>query len=140
MSVSGTQITVSGSGTLDGGGSNYWDGQGSSGGKTKPKFFAAHSLVSSSISGITITNAPVQVFSIDGSTSLTISGVTINNQAGNSLGKNTDGFDIGDSSHITITGAKVYNQDDCVAINSGTVSHDPAAPLPPSSVLPRREP
>lgn len=35
-------------------------------------------------------------------------------------GHNTDGFDIGSSTGVTITGAKVYNQDDCVAINSGT--------------------
>lgn len=37
-------------------------------------------------------------------------------------GHNTDGFDIGTSSNVNIDGAKVYNQDDCVAVNSGTVS------------------
>ena len=37
-------------------------------------------------------------------------------------GHNTDGFDIGSSSNVIIDGAKVYNQDDCVAVNSGTVS------------------
>jgi len=36
-------------------------------------------------------------------------------------GHNTDGFDIGSSSNVIIDGAKVYNQDDCVAVNSGTV-------------------
>jgi len=46
--------------------------------------------------------------------------MTIDNSAGASLGKNTDGFDIGDSSNVVITGANVYNQDDCVAVNSGT--------------------
>ena len=48
--------------------------------------------------------------------------MTINNAAGDSLGKNTDGFDIGESSNVIITGSNVYNQDDCVAVNSGTVS------------------
>lgn len=48
--------------------------------------------------------------------------MTIDNSAGDSAGgHNTDGFDIGSSSSVTITGANVYNQDDCVAVNSGTV-------------------
>jgi polygalacturonase len=64
----------------------------------------------------------VQVFSINGCTDLTVSGVTIDGSAGDSLGANTDGFDIGSSTGVTITGANVYNQDDCVAVNSGTVS------------------
>lgn len=47
--------------------------------------------------------------------------MTIDNSDGDAGGgHNTDGFDIGSSSSITISGAKVYNQDDCVAINSGT--------------------
>jgi hypothetical protein len=64
----------------------------------------------------------VQVFSIDDCTDLTVSGITIDGTAGDSLGANTDGFDIGDSTSVTISGANVYNQDDCVAVNSGTVS------------------
>jgi polygalacturonase len=47
--------------------------------------------------------------------------MTIDNSAGDDEGgHNTDGFDIGSSNNVKITGAKVYNQDDCVAINSGT--------------------
>lgn len=37
-----------------------------------------------------------------------------------SLGHNTDAFDVGDSSGVYIAGANVQNQDDCLAINSGT--------------------
>lgn len=50
--------------------------------------------------------------------------MTIDNSDGDTddLGANTDGFDIGDSTNVVITGANVYNQDDCVAVNSGTVS------------------
>lgn len=122
FAVSGTKITVSGASgsSLDGLGAQYWDGEGSNGGKTKPKFFQAHDLTDSTISGITITNAPVQVFSIDNADTLALTDITINNQAGDAEGANTDGFDIGSSTGVTITGAKVYNQDDCVAINSGT--------------------
>ncbi|KAM3068331.1 hypothetical protein ACMFMG_009470 [Clarireedia jacksonii] len=122
VSVSGTDITVTQTtgAYLDGLGGKYWDGEGSNGGKTKPKFFYAHGMISSKIENLYIYNPPVQVFSISSATNLTISGVTINAEAGDALGHNTDGFDIGSSSGITITGANVYNQDDCVAINSGT--------------------
>jgi len=97
------------------------DGEGSNGGKTKPKFFYAHSLKgTSAIKGLNIKNTPVQCFSIDSSTGLTISDVTFDNSAGASLGHNTDAYDIGSSTDITITGAIVKNQDDCLAINSGT--------------------
>ena len=97
---------------MNGGGASWWDGEGSNGGKTKPKFFYAHSLKgTSSISSLNIKNTPVQCFSIDSSEGLTITDVTIDNSAGDSEGHNTDCFDVGDSSDITISGAKCYNQD-----------------------------
>ncbi|KAI9641024.1 hypothetical protein NHQ30_010452 [Ciborinia camelliae] len=122
VSVSGTDITVTqttGS-YLDGKGASYWDGKGANGGKTKPKFFYAHNLISSTIENIILYNPPLMGFSVAGATDLTFTDVTVNAKAGASLGHNTDGFDIGTSTTVTITGAKVYNQDDCVAINSGT--------------------
>lgn len=36
------------------------------------------------------------------------------------MGHNTDAFDVGSSTNIVISGANVKNQDDCLAINSGT--------------------
>ncbi|KAJ9143053.1 putative Extracellular polygalacturonase [Pleurostoma richardsiae] len=122
VAVSGTSITVKGASgsSLNGNGASYWDGKGSNGGKTKPKFFQAHSLTTSTIENLNIVNAPVQVFSINTVQTLNLIDITIDNSAGASLGANTDGFDIGSSDGVTITGAKVYNQDDCVAINSGT--------------------
>ena len=92
--------------------------------KIKPKFFAAHSLTgTSSITGLNILNSPVQVFSIDNSVGLSLIDITIDDSAGDagSLGHNTDAFDVGSSSNIYISGAIVKNQDDCLAINSGTV-------------------
>ncbi|RAL07851.1 glycoside hydrolase [Aspergillus homomorphus CBS 101889] len=52
ISVSGSAITVTGASghSINGG----------SGGKTKPKFFAAHSMTNSVISGLRIENSPVQ--------------------------------------------------------------------------------
>ncbi|KAH8697803.1 polygalacturonase [Talaromyces proteolyticus] len=123
ISVSGTDITVSGAEghLINGDGSRWWDGKGSNGGKTKPKFFYAHGLTSSTIKGLSLKNSPVQVFSIDGSTDLTLDSITIDNSDGDSKGgHNTDAFDVGESTGILISGATVYNQDDCLAVNSGT--------------------
>ncbi|KAJ5557370.1 endopolygalacturonase A [Penicillium frequentans] len=121
IKISGSSITVTAEddAVIDGDGSRWWDGEGTNGGKTKPKFFYAHSLDDSTISGLSIKNTPVQTFSIE-SDNLTIEDVTIDNSDGDDNGgHNTDGFDIGESTYITITGAVVMNQDDCVAINSG---------------------
>ncbi|GLI73342.1 hypothetical protein PoHVEF18_001559 [Penicillium ochrochloron] len=124
LQIQGKDITVTGASgaKLNPDGARWWDGQGGNGGKTKPKFFAAHSLTGSSvINNLYIENTPVQAVSINGCNGLTINSMTIDNRAGDSAGgHNTDGFDIGSSSNVVINGATVYNQDDCVAINSGT--------------------
>ncbi|KAK8180133.1 putative endo-polygalacturonase [Phyllosticta capitalensis] len=123
ISVSGNSITVKGGSghVINGNGAKWWDGEGSNGGKTKPKFFYAHSLKKNSkISGLNVKNTPVQGFSINSSENLTLDGITIDNSAGADQGHNTDAFDVGESTGITISGAKIYNQDDCLAINSGT--------------------
>ncbi len=75
----------------------------------------------SSITGLNIKNTPVQAFSIDGATDLVLDSITIDNSAGDGPngGHNTDAFDIGSSTGVTITNANVKNQDDCLAINSG---------------------
>ena len=124
LQIEGNDITIQGASgaKLNPDGARWWDGEGSNGGKTKPKFFYAHDLSSSSITNLYIENTPVQAVSIDGADGLTIRDMTIDNSAGDSEGgHNTDGFDIGESSSVTITGAKVYNQDDCVGVNSVTV-------------------
>ncbi|KAJ5621323.1 family 28 glycoside hydrolase [Penicillium herquei] len=123
LEISGTSITIEGAtdAYLNPDGSRWWDGEGSDGGVTKPKFFYAHDLTDSTITNLYIYNTPVQAVSIDNCDGLTITDMTINSEAGDTEGgANTDGFDIGDSTNVVITGAEVYNQDDCVAINSGT--------------------
>ncbi|KAF2449798.1 glycoside hydrolase family 28 protein [Karstenula rhodostoma CBS 690.94] len=127
ISVSGTKITVKGAAghVIDANGAKWWDGKGSNGGKKKPKFFYAHSLKQSTIANLNVKNTPVQGFSINGATDLTLDHITIDNTAGDSStgGHNTDAFDVGSSSGITISNANVKNQDDCLAINSGTNIH-----------------
>ncbi|KAI0195153.1 glycoside hydrolase [Xylaria flabelliformis] len=121
FSVSGNSITVKGAegSVLDGQGALYWDGKGGSGGVTKPKFFKANHLNDSILEGITIKNAPKNSFSLNYVYNLTVKDITIDDRDGEALGKNTDAFNINSADGVTITGAKVWNQDDCVAVNSG---------------------
>jgi len=124
ISVSGNNIKVVGAADhlIDGSGAKWWDGKGTNGGKKKPKFFAAHAMTSSSITGLNVKNTPVQGFSINGVTKLTLDSITIDNSAGDGTngGHNTDAFDVGSSTGVYITNANIKNQDDCLAINSGT--------------------
>ncbi|KAH3679426.1 hypothetical protein WICMUC_000971 [Wickerhamomyces mucosus] len=125
ISVSGSGITVTGSSghVINGNGAKWWDGKGSNSGKTKPKFFSAHKVTgNSNIKNLNIKNTPVQGFSINNSENLVFDNINIDNSAGdtNSLGHNTDAFDISESDYITIQNSNVKNQDDCLAINSGT--------------------
>nr|ABP88778.1 polygalacturonase 2 [Botrytis cinerea] len=129
ISISGQDIVVTGASgnKIDGGGARWWDGLGSNvsagKGKVKPKFFSAHKLTgSSSITGLNFLNAPVQCISIGQSVGLSLININIDNSAGDAgnLGHNTDAFDINLSQNIFISGAIVKNQDDCVAVNSGT--------------------
>lgn len=111
---------------LDGQGALWWDGLGNGGGVTKPKFFKANNLNDSVLDSIYILNAPINSFSINYINNLVVKDITINNTAGDTLasngkarGHNTDAFDINNCDGVLITGAQVWNQDDCVAVNSG---------------------
>ncbi|KAF4831935.1 Endopolygalacturonase 1 [Colletotrichum tropicale] len=123
ISFSGSNIQINGASghSIDCQGSRWWDSKGSNGGKTKPKFFYAHSLKSSNIKGLNVLNTPVQAFSINSATNLGVYDITLDNSAGDSAGgHNTDAFDVGSSTGVYISGANVKNQDDCLAVNSGT--------------------
>ncbi|POM73376.1 Polygalacturonase [Phytophthora palmivora] len=117
VSLSGNSLTVKGSGILDGQGDWYWK-QGES--ITRPVFFKVQNVVGSNLSGFTIKNSPFRTFSIVTSQQTTLSGLTLDSSSGNGRAQNTDGFDLTKNDHVTITGCKVYNQDDCLAMQSST--------------------
>lgn len=131
--MSGTNLTVRGApgSFLDGHGVLYWDGmysldilrhaltavkgEGNGGGLTKPKFFKANYMYNSVLDSITILNAPLNSFSINYVDGLILKDIVVNDVAGDvgELGHNTDGFNINNANNVLITGAKVWNQDDC---------------------------
>ncbi|KAJ5168452.1 endopolygalacturonase D [Penicillium canariense] len=130
--VSGHGITITGADghVIEGNGAAYWDGEGSNGGQDKPDhFFVVKKTYNSKITNLNIMNWPVHCFSITGSQQLTISGLVLNNTAGDEpnsasgddpAAHNSDGFDISSSDYVTLENIEVYNQDDCVAVTSGT--------------------
>ncbi|KAJ1569688.1 hypothetical protein HK405_008575, partial [Cladochytrium tenue] len=119
FTLQGSGVTFDGtSGVFNGNGASYWDGEGSNGGVNKPKMFKVSTSGNSVIKGIKLLNTPIHAFSISGSNNL-IESVTLDNSAGTSLGHNTDAFDVS-ASNIIIKNSYVYNQDDCLAVNSGS--------------------
>ncbi|OHF04011.1 endopolygalacturonase [Colletotrichum orchidophilum] len=122
IAIGGSKVSVVGASgnSISCQGERWWDGKGGNGGKKKPKFFKVK-INDGSISGLNIKNTPAHGFSINGVSGLKISNILFDNKDGDSKGgHNTDAFDVGQASDVTISGAKVYNQDDCLAINSGT--------------------
>ncbi|KAJ5460389.1 uncharacterized protein N7458_001941 [Penicillium daleae] len=130
--VSGHDITITGAEghVIEGNGAAYWDGEGSNGGQDKPDhFFVVKKTYNSKITNLNIMNWPVHCFDITGSQNVVISGLVLNNTAGDepnsasgskAAAHNSDGFDISSSDYITLEDIEVYNQDDCVAVTSGT--------------------
>ncbi|CAG9772129.1 unnamed protein product [Ceutorhynchus assimilis] len=126
--ITGSNITVYGEkdSLLDGQGPLWWDGQGTWGNLTKPKFFRIKNTNNSIFYDINIKNCPVGCTQIEQSENVTLRNFKIDISEGdegvapeNKFGHNTDGFGISKSQNILIEDAVVYNQDDCVVVNSG---------------------
>ncbi|KAE9976105.1 hypothetical protein BLS_002247 [Venturia inaequalis] len=124
---------------IDGHGEDYWDGGGGNKGIQKPKMMRIEKVTNSNIEGINILNAPVHCFAISNSKHVTMSWITIDGSMadqpcakisrnikrvdvskGAKCGHNTDAWGISGSTHIKIENSVVDNQDDCLALNSGS--------------------
>jgi polygalacturonase len=80
------------------------------------------------IKNLHIKNWPAHLFSIGGSSNLTVRDLVLDNSDGDApnnrskglaAAHNSDGLGVSSSSNILITNIKVHNQDDCVAVTSG---------------------
>ncbi|KAK7446987.1 hypothetical protein VKT23_014200 [Stygiomarasmius scandens] len=127
MIVEGNDITFNGGGhTLNGLGEQYWDGQGTGGGTTKPAPLLRINHDGGSFSNVVVLNSPARAVAIGGD-GITVSKITVDNSAGDEpndasdgepAGHNTDGFDIS-ADDVTVEDSVIMNQDDCLAINRG---------------------
>ncbi|KAH7413260.1 BcPG3, endopolygalacturonase 3 [Cadophora sp. MPI-SDFR-AT-0126] len=130
--IGGTDITITGAPghVIDGNGPAYWDGQGSNGGSSKPDhFIVLHNMVNGVISNLNIQNWPVHCFDVTGCDGMLLTGLNLDNTAGNApnsasgskpAAHNSDGFDFSSSNNVVLSNTVVKNQDDCVAVTSGT--------------------
>ncbi|KDN61461.1 putative glycosyl hydrolase family 28 [Colletotrichum sublineola] len=130
--ISGTDITVTGAPghVIEGNGAAYWDGLGSNGGGEKPNHFVVvKQTINARITNLNIKNWPVHCFSMTGNQGLTVSGIVLDNSDGDApnaksgglaAAHNTDGFGISSSDGVLLENLTVHNQDDCVAVTSGT--------------------
>ena len=136
--VNSSGTTVSGGGTIRGGGerwwplwkmgaaNNYWH-------NCRPsimEFGLGHGQPGQqgtntdvTVTGVTLENSPFWTFVARGATNLLIDHVSITTPScadgknqGYAAAPNTDGFNIGGSSDITITNSYVRNRDDCVPL------------------------
>ncbi|KAK1991329.1 family 28 glycosyl hydrolase [Colletotrichum falcatum] len=128
VSVSGDGVQVVGAPghLIDCDGDRWWDGKGVKAakkgpkkGSVKPRFFTVK-ISNGSVSDLRVLNTPARGFNINGASNLLVRNILFDNRDGEcGGGKNTDAFTIGESTDITIAGARVYNQDDCLSITSG---------------------
>lgn len=92
-------------------------------------FFVIKKTYDSKITGLNIQNWPTHCFYVNGNYNLEMSDITLDNSDGDAANSesdgdpaahNTDGFDISSSDTVTLSNIWVHNQDDCVAVTSGS--------------------
>ncbi|KAJ7183271.1 glycoside hydrolase family 28 protein [Mycena filopes] len=119
----GMMRSVTGTGLVDGNGVPYWTEFAANSAYARPTLVS----ITGASKGITISNLrfknPANVFhSVNGgSTNILYQNLRMDaTSTATAIAKNTDGFDVGASSFVTIKNTTVVNQDDCVALKPGS--------------------
>jgi polygalacturonase len=89
-------IAITGSGTIDGQGQDWWTAFASDSSTTRPQEVSLGKVTRVQISGIKLTNSPEEHIWVKSDTNVTITGITISTLAvsGKAEPKNTDGVDV----------------------------------------------
>ncbi|CZR66596.1 probable polygalacturonase 1 precursor [Phialocephala subalpina] len=113
--------SVTGTGLVDGNGQAAWDYFATNTSYARPTLMYITGSSGISVSNLKFQNAPNVFHSAAGdSKNIAYSDITLTATSSSSnAAKNTDGWDIGPASYVTITNVAVTNDDDCVAFKPG---------------------
>lgn len=110
--LGGSDVNVYGSGTVEGNGQAWWDEYANNKKLKRPVLFAIDGLEGGSVSDIKMRNSPFWHNIIANSSDVVYSGLDLFSTSNNgNFEKNTDGWDIYRSSHITIENSTITNGD-----------------------------
>ncbi|KAJ7191918.1 extracellular exo-polygalacturonase [Mycena pura] len=115
--------SVTGTGLVDGNGVPYWAEFDANSSYARPTLVSIlGSSNSITISNLHFRNAPNVFHSVNGgSTNILYDSLMMDaTSTATVVAKNTDGFDVGSSTFVTIRNTTVINQDDCVALKPGS--------------------
>lgn len=116
-----TVKSTTGSGLIDGNGQDAWDRFAADSTYARPTLFYIKGSKNVVVQNLKFKNAPNVFHSANGGSS-SIQYIDIGLSAlstSANVAKNTDGWDIGPATYVTISGATVVNDDDCVAFKPG---------------------
>ncbi|KAL0579868.1 hypothetical protein V5O48_002115 [Marasmius crinis-equi] len=120
--ITGAKVhSVTGTGLVDGNGVPHWIKFAEDSSYQRPTLMYITGSKSITVFNLAFRNAP-NVFhsATGGSSNIVYTGLTLTATAEDgATPKNTDGFDVGSSTGVTISNTKVTNQDDCVAFKAG---------------------
>ncbi|KOC10122.1 endo-xylogalacturonan hydrolase A [Aspergillus flavus AF70] len=113
--------SVTGSGVIDGNGQESWDKFAEDSSYKRPTLLYITGGSNIEVSGLRQKNPPNVFISVKGDTSnAQFTSLTMDATSNSdNLPKNTDAFDIGASTYVTISSVAITNDDDCVAFKPG---------------------
>lgn len=113
--------SLTGAGVIDGNGQDAYDAFAVNSSLSRPTAILVDGGSGITVSGLTMKNVPNVFISHEGGvTNVLYSSITMTAASkSTNAPKNTDGYDIGESTFTTIQNAIVTNQDDCVAFKAG---------------------
>lgn len=114
--------SLTGLGLIDGSGQAYWDYFAKNQTYIRPLLIQMTNASDITFTKIKLKDAPFWfIFVTNGSTNINFSDLVLSAiSTSQHLPKNTDGFDTGDCSHVTISNTHVTNGDDCVSFKNGS--------------------
>ena len=110
------------SGLIDGSGQAFWDYFANNTNYSRPKLMRFSNASDITFTKIKLKDAPFWFILVnDSSTNITFSDLVLSAvSTSHNRPKNTDGFDTGECSHVTISNIHVTNGDDCVSFKNGS--------------------